>query len=51
MHIAHEATRAIAALLHFPAVRVKDAIAKIRIPVCRFYQQDLVATYSEMPIG
>ena len=51
-HKAHEAARTIAALLHFAAVGVKNAVAKIRLgKLGSFHQQDLVATHAKMPVG
>ena len=52
VHEAHEAARAVAALLDLAAVGVEDAVAEIGIgPGGAFHQQDLVATDAEMAIG
>ena len=49
---AHEAARAVAALLHLAAVGVENAVAKIGAGQARrFNQQDLIATDAKMPVG
>ena len=52
VHEAHEAARAVAALLDLAAVGVEDAVAEIRFGVLGgFHQQDLVAAHAEMAVG
>ena len=52
MHELHEAARAVAALLHFTAVGVEDAVAEIGFAVVRrLDDQDLVAAHAAMAIG
>ena len=52
MHEPHKAARAIAALLHFAAIGVEDAIAEIGIVALRlFHQQYLVAADAEVAVG
>ena len=51
MHIANEAARAVAALFHFAAVSVENAVAKISVPLRRFDQQDLIAADAIMAVG
>jgi hypothetical protein len=44
--------RAIAALFHFAAVGIEDAIAKVGVVALRsFHQQDLVAADAEVAVG
>ncbi len=52
VHETHEAARAIAALFHFAAVGVEDAITEIGIVALRFFhQQDLVAADAEVAVS
>ena len=51
-HIAHEAARAVAAVLHLAAVRVVDDVGKIgALPDGGTHGQDLVRADTEAPIG
>ena len=52
MHEAHEAARAVAALLDLAAVGVEDAVAEVDVGAAGFLdQQDLVAADAEMAVG
>jgi hypothetical protein len=52
LDIARETACAIATLLHFTAIGIEDAIAKIDLRILRvFQQQDLVAANPKMAIG
>src|SRR6185503_9740892 len=51
-HVTHEATRAVAAMLHFAAVRVEDPIVEVGAGRARrLDQQELVAADPEMAVG
>jgi hypothetical protein len=52
VHIAHEAARAVAALLHLAAVGVVDHVFEVQPgPGRRPHAQDLVGAHAEMAIG
>ena len=52
MHEAHEAARAVAALLDLAAVGVEDAVAEVDVVAGgRLDQQDLVAADAEVAVG
>jgi hypothetical protein len=52
VHEAHEAARAVAALLDLAAVGVEDAVAEIGVVAAGLLdQQDLVAADAEMAVG
>ena len=52
MHEAHEAPRAVAALLDLAAVGIEDAVAEIGVGAGgRLHQQDLVAADAEVAVG
>jgi hypothetical protein len=51
MHETHEASRAIAALFHFTAISIEDAVAEIGFIALGFLnQQDLIAADPEMAV-
>jgi hypothetical protein len=52
VHVAHEAARAVSALLHFAAVGIENAVVEVRPGLARRLDlEDLVAADAEMPVG